>query len=152
MNKKIPTISLSILAVTAFSFLAISNVNAEDNYSQGSFANRIAQRFNLNSDEVQVFMNENRSEHQGRYKNNKDGKYQMYVDQGLISTEQKDMIVAKMQELRDSTQNYADLSTDERSSLRDSHHQELKTWAESNGIDSSIFEMSQMHLIFVLNM
>jgi len=144
MNNKIPTISLSILAVTAFSLVAISTASA-DTVQGDSFANRFAQRFNLNSNEVQEFMNENRPEHSRRYKDDKAGKFQRYVDDGTITEEQKDMIVAKMQELRENTANYAELSDEERSSLKDSHHSELVSWAQSNNIDTSIFDMSKMH-------
>lgn len=104
-----------------------------------SLAEKIATRFNLNQEEVEAVFDEVREEHLAEMQ----AKYQAHLDQlvtdGEITEEQKQLIIAKHEELRsqhdEMISNFENMTEEQRRAAMESERQELEAWAEQNGID-----------------
>lgn len=127
MNKKIalPVLTLALLAgVTTF---GVNKVYAQENGfgHAEEFANRFAERFGLNTDEVNSFMNEFHEERMQERHQEQIDRLATLVDGGELTQEEADMITAKWEEMRSE------------GSVGD-HRDEFRAWAEENGIDLSV--------------
>lgn len=137
MNKKriiVPGLALAlILALGAY---AINGVSADDLRSY-SMIEKISERFGLNEDEVQVFFDEMREEHQVQREGKHDAALDQAVVDGVLTQEQRELLETKHDELRAMKGEYKDLSTDERKEIFEENRLELQVWAADNGIDLS---------------
>jgi hypothetical protein len=96
---------------------------------------KLADRFGWDRDEVlDVFKEERRGPKSGRAFG-LDSKLDRSVERERITAEQKEAILAKIRELWPEGQELKDLSPEERRAAMQSARQELKAWAENNGID-----------------
>lgn len=135
MNKKLILPALLVAVVGAGAVAThTSSVYAFD--ESQTFAQRFAQRFGVNQDEVEGFMQEMHQEreqqHQARMEENLDEA----VTNGVISQEQKQLLIEKMNEMKGMhMEEMQDLTKEERDQLRTQHHEEFQAWAEQNGID-----------------
>ena len=121
--------------IGAITIAGSSAVLADDNNSNDNLAYKIAQKFNLNQNEVQAVINENNPlKHQNRLDN--------LVKAGKITEAQKDLILNKMQEWHDNKPDFSSMSKTDRQNAKQTQMNELQTWAKDNGIDPSIFENS----------
>jgi len=117
-------------------------------YAQGSnnkyppVLEKLVERFNLNEDEVRVVFDEVREEHQGQMQEQFNQRLDQAVTDGKITLVQKELILAKHEELKGGKENWEDwynLSPEERREMGEERHEELEAWAESNGIDLYLF-------------
>lgn len=138
MSKKIiiPTAVLAGLAmVTVF---GIKNIGAMGN-GYSPMAEKIANRFGLNKDEVEAVFEEERTQRQEEMRTRQEERLTKAVSDGKITEEQKQAIVTKRAELQENRQQMTNLSDEERVQRMEEHRQEMETWAEENGIDMSLF-------------
>jgi len=121
MNKKLTFAVLGIVLVGSLAYGA-TKISADDTFIH-PLAQRIAERFGLNQDEVNTFMNQVREER----RNQGDDAPKYFLDQavadGKITEEQKNLLEQKREEMQ---------------SERETHRQEMETWASENGIDLSL--------------
>lgn len=122
------TIGASAIGVSAVS--AASNNNGQD-----GLVSKIASTFNLNQDEVQKVFDENREEHQAEHKARLEKRLTKAVENGKISEDQKNLILAKMDENKAFFESLKDMSKSERKTALKNHREDMKSWAEENGID-----------------
>lgn len=148
-NKKIiiPVVALSILmGVGAY---GIGNIYASEDDGNGlknSLVEKIAQRFNLNKDEVQKVFDENREERKSQMEERFSRVLDEAVSNGDLTEAQKNLILAKREEMqkeRESRMNKRK-NDGERPNKEDmkniqqerkAEREALEKWATDNGID-----------------
>ncbi len=96
---------------------------------------KIIEKFNLNKDEVKKVMEETRQENQNQRQAQFEEKLGQAVAQGKITEEQKNLILAKHQEMRKNMEEWQKLSPEERRNKSREQYEEMKKWAEENNID-----------------
>lgn len=104
---------------------------------------RLAARFGLDQTEVGQVFEEVRTERQAQRQAEIETRLQEAVDNGQITTEQKQLILDKHQEMgqfqRGQQGNWKELSPGERQAQAEQHRAEIETWCQENGIDVELF-------------
>lgn len=100
---------------------------------------RLAERFNLEPGEIEnVFaecQEERRMENQARFEE----RLNNTVEAGNLTEEQKAAVLQKKEEMRERIEELKELSFEERREACQELHEEIKQWAEENGIDLGFF-------------
>jgi uncharacterized membrane protein YhiD involved in acid resistance len=109
-------------------------------YGEGNLeiANKIAERFGLNKEEVQAVFDENRQEQRQKVEANFEQRLNQLQDEGKITEQQKEVIIAKKNELEVNNKNreeFKNLSPEERRAKADQNREEIEKWATENGIN-----------------
>lgn len=112
-KRKLTLASLAFTAVAGGSLLVASQTQAFERVGSSDFAHALASRFNLNVDEVTAFLDEQHAQHKQELFEDMEDRLTDRLDQavadGKLTAEQKASILAK--------------------------HEEMKTWADAQGID-----------------
>ncbi|MBU2545022.1 hypothetical protein KKC65_01005 [Patescibacteria group bacterium] len=128
---------LSGLAICALLITGV--VYAQVNNSNNPFIEKLAERFNLNIDEVQEFFNENKPRFGGdkpEFAGSEKGLDNL-VEQGKITEDQKELIIEKHETIKETMNGLKDLSLKEMQEKMRGLGEEMNQWAEENGIDIS---------------
>jgi polyhydroxyalkanoate synthesis regulator phasin len=139
MKKPLIWVATSIVAL---GLCGIAIVSAQAENSSGNYPTiiqKLVEKFNLNAEEVQQVFDEVRQERQQEMQNNFKGLTEEKM-QGLTD-EQKQALSAKREELKGEMEALKDLSQEERQAKMEEIRNEMKTWAEENGIDSNLLRM-----------
>ncbi|MBN1162921.1 hypothetical protein JXA34_04230 [Patescibacteria group bacterium] len=139
MNKKIiiPTLALALIATAG-------TMTVKSVYAQGpgngfqSLIKKFIERFNLNEDEVNEFMEEIKEEKREEQRSHLEEQLNAAVSEGKLTEEQKNALLEKMAERPENKENWQELSEEERKQLMDNNRAEMQAWAEENGIDLSL--------------
>ena len=99
----------------------------------------VVERFNLNADEVQEVFEEAREEKKAELQVRFEERLNQAVDEGKVTEEQKEAILAKKAEMREKHEELKDLSLEERHEAMKALQEEFKSWADENGIDLNQF-------------
>jgi hypothetical protein len=126
MNKKI-VISVLTLALAGSAIMAV-RTSAQGIFSGDNFISTLAQKFGKSEDEVKTVFDEVRNERQAEMQTQQEDRLTQAVTDGNLTEDQKQLILAKKAELQ--TERQADRQ------MRQTHQQELKTWADDLGIDT----------------
>ncbi|MFC1790252.1 hypothetical protein ACFLZP_02070 [Patescibacteria group bacterium] len=122
--KKIKNIAIVSALVLGGIFLAgkfgIRAVRADDNGFQSPMIRRLTERFNLNQNEVEEVFTQAREEHRAQRQNMAEDRLDQAVEDGVLSEEQKQALIAKREEMR---------------SQREQHREEMRQWFADQGID-----------------
>ncbi len=151
---KVKKIVLSILSTTVISSTLMFNIGQV--YAQTNdglflkFTNpfsklvqMIAQKFNLDQTQVQSvfdqFWKERRQELQQNAQKREEERLDKLVTDGKITKEQKQAILDKLADLRNkyNPENFKDLTVEQRKEKFQEKQNEIKAWAQSQGIDPS---------------
>jgi len=145
MNKKTIILTTSFLTIAAFLILAqptqafwpFGSGNKTEQSANGfpNIIQKLIDKFNLNPEEVSQVLEETREEQHQQAQANFEEKLNEAVENGRITEDQKSIILAKHEEMKNSKENWKDLSPEERMEKGKTMKEELKTWAEQNGID-----------------
>ena len=125
----IVVVSLSILALGAFV------VSAQIMTAYPPIVQKLAEKFNLNPNEVNKVFQEQRTEMHQRHRAHLEERLTTAVEEGKITEEQKQAILKKMDEIKGKMEKLRDLPAAERREALRSLRQELKDWAKDNNID-----------------
>ena len=149
MNKKAIILTTSLLTIAAFFMLAqpaqafwpFGSGNKTEQSANGfpGIIQKLIDKFNLNPEEVTEVLDETRQEHQQQAQTNFEEKLNEAVANGKITEDQKNIILAKHEEMKQNKENWENLSPEERKEKAKTHQEELKVWAEQNGIDLKEF-------------
>ncbi|MGD9129925.1 MAG: hypothetical protein PVJ09_05555 [Candidatus Woesebacteria bacterium] len=139
----LPGLGLALATVVAFTSVNAAQAQGPADNARESLVQRIAERFGLNQEEVQSVFDEERAEHQQAMQARLEEKLGQAVTDGKITAEQKDAILAKHAEMQSKREALKDLSPEERKAKMQEFHQEMKTWAEENGIALSSFALGR---------
>ncbi len=132
----IPAITLAALGLV--SFVGIRSIDAKG-YGYSPMAEKIAEKFNLNSGEVEAVFEANRAERREQMGERQEERLVQAVLDGKITEEQKQAILAKKAEMQVDREQMLNLPDQEREANREKHQEEMKIWAEENGIDMAQF-------------
>lgn len=120
MNKKILISSLALIGLVTAGIVGVKTVRADDNSFYPPFIAKLAERFNLNQDELKNFFDEQHQERLQQMHKQHEQRLNQAVTDGVITEEQKQAILAKHEEMQNQQQQ---------------HHQEMQAWFETQGID-----------------
>ena len=135
------TIAVAVLVASTFtatSAFAQSNTTTEAS-PMTSLAQKIAEKFGLNQDEVQTVINEVHEEHRTEIKAKVAERLSQLVTDGKITEAQKQLILDKQEELASNRQekmeSIKNMTDEERKAAFEKEKEEVKAWADENGID-----------------
>lgn len=120
VSKKVTIGLASMAAITALTIGAGSMALAENGNNNGTLADRIATKFNLNKDDVQAVFNEDRQAKQAERAAELSKNLQTAVDSGKLTAEQKTLIENKVKENQ---------------AARSAEMTSLQEWATKNNIE-----------------
>lgn len=136
MNKK-KMIAAAIASLGIASVIGVGTVAAQGANST-NLAEQIATEFNLNKNDVQKVIDQNHDARHEEMEQKVAERLQAAVDAGKLTTEQKDMILAKMEELHESREakreEMQNMTRDERRAAMQAQREELLQWAKDNNI------------------
>jgi hypothetical protein len=133
LNKKSLVVAGAVATLGLGSLVGLGAVSAESNNGT-SIVEKIAERFNLNKDEVQAVFDEERAAHEAKHKQKLDERLSQAVTDGKITEDQKSEILAKINEMKEFKDSLKDKTHEERREALDTKRDELKQWAEDNDI------------------
>ncbi|MCA9346196.1 hypothetical protein KC960_01775 [Candidatus Saccharibacteria bacterium] len=139
-NKLLATAIVTGVAVTGG--LGLSKVNSAYAMSNGpgNFASDLAQRFNLNQNDVESFLEEKHQEREQQMEQNRTEQLQNLVDSGKLTADQKNALEAKFDEMRTERESLKNqnLTREEMHTKHQELRDSFKSWADSQGIDLSL--------------
>jgi hypothetical protein len=122
------------VASTAAGVQAVTNTGSD----QSGIVDKIAQKFNLNKDEVQKVFDEDRATHEAQHQSRMEERLSQAVKDGKLTEDQKTKILAKLTELKASMEsereNFKNMTDEERKTHMEQKRTELETWAKENNI------------------
>lgn len=107
--------------------------NSSGQYS--SIIQKLAQRFNLNPADIQTVFNQDRADKQAQIQNRFSQTLDQTVKNGKLTDAQKQLILSKLQELKNNQQNLKNMTPDQRKAALQKQRQDLQAWAQQNNID-----------------
>ena len=102
--------------------------------NHATLVDKIAQKFNLNKDEVQKVFDEDKTSHEAARTGKLTARLDQAVKDGKITEVQKTANLQKMQEMRDYNDSIKDKTRDERKQLMKAKMDEIKAWADAQGL------------------
>lgn len=136
---------LGAVVLTGVQGIRVANA-ATENDTLPPIVQRVAEKFNLNQDEVKKFVTEDRAAHREEMQAERKAEFTAKLDQlvtdGKITAEQKDKIVAKHNELdakRDPIHENRELSREEMQSQMQALRTEMTDFLKSIGVDENLF-------------
>lgn len=149
MNKRI-IFSAIALALTAAVLVKSNSVLALDTGDQQTLVQRLAEKFSLNTEDVQAVFDEVSQERRTQMKADYETRLSQLVTDGKISENQKQLILTKHQEIETQMQadraEWQNLSADERRARMEARHKELQEWASQNGLDDAYLMVGHMRM------
>lgn len=124
----------TLIAVAFIGLNGVISVNAQTENGDGfrfPLAEKIAERFNLNLEEVQKFFEETRQEARQEMQTRFAGR-----DGCELTEEQRQSLSAEREELMAKYGDMKNLSREEMQNRMQEMRSEMQAWAEENGIDS----------------
>jgi hypothetical protein len=144
-------IKKSLLLAVAVTTIGLAGMGAAakaattSNTEGTGLVDKIAQKFNLNKDDVQKVFDEDRQSHEAEHQAKMEERLSQAVTDGKITEEQKTKILAKIKELdaaRESEREaMKDKTQEERKTLMEQKRAELEQWAKDNNIPTDYFPM-----------
>lgn len=140
--KRIILPTLLLTGALAAGTLGVTLTSAQDSSpSYPPIIQKLADRFNLNVEEVQGVFEEERAEHHAVMLSNFEDKLSEMVSAGKITEEQKQAILDKYEEMQAQMSALMDenLTNEERQEKMRAIHEKMRTWAEEQGIEFPFF-------------
>ncbi len=141
-TKRIIFVSALAIAIVGASVYGATSALAYTT-QQNTIVQKIAQKFNLKTEEVQAIFDQERSERQAEMQKRFDEKLTEAVKNGELTENQKKLILEKHAQLKANREAEAasleGLSPTERRAKMDAKRTELENWAKENGIDLKYF-------------
>lgn len=111
------------------------------NGNSSTLVQKIADKFHINTSDVQAVFDQERSERQAEMQVKFEERLTQLVKDGKITNAQKQLIIAKHKELQATRQAngsaWQNMSSEERRVQMQAEKQALDDWAKQNGIDHS---------------
>lgn len=137
MAKKIKKLLIPttvMLGLIIVGLLSSSYISAQDSNYYPPIVQKIAEKFNLNVEDVQDVFDEERNDHHAEMQALWSERLDDLVNEGNITAEQKQAILDKHEELEDKMESLKDLNWDERQEKMKEIREEFKNWASSQNI------------------
>jgi hypothetical protein len=140
INKEVSIKKKLLVAGTAAtigltSILGIGLASAQNKTNgQSDLVDKIAQKFNLNKNDVQKVFDENRTAHEAEHEQKVKERLDQAVKNGTLTQDQENKIIAKLQELKAKRDSLKDKTPAERREAMKAERDALKQWAKDNNI------------------
>ncbi len=131
--------------------LSVSYASAQDSVKYPSIVQKLADKFNLNEADVQAVFNEERQDHYADLQARWNEKLDDLVNSGKITESQKASILVKHEEMHNNMLELKDMTPEERRAKKQEMHDDLKKWAEEQGIDLPILNLNHFGMKKGLN-
>lgn len=122
MTKKLLITLIVLGGLVSAGYFGAGAIFADDNNPHDTLILRIAQKFNLNESDVEAVFQSVRDEKQAEMKKQQEERLNEAVSDGVITEEQKEAILTKMQEHQ---------------GQRGQNREEMQNWFEEQGIDET---------------
>ena len=122
MTKKLLITLIVLGGLVSAGYFGAGAIFADDNNPHDTLITRIAQKFNLNENDVEAVFQSVRDERQAEMKKRQEERLNDAVSDGVITEEQKNAILTKMQEHQ---------------AVRGQNREEMQKWFEEQGIDQT---------------
>ncbi len=138
------------VAVAVVGFLGAVGASAQVKGNQSFVIQKLAEKFNLKADDIQKVFDEVQQQRQQEMQQKMETQYKEKLDKmvadGKLTQAQEDAILAKREELEKKYEELKGLAltVDERNAKMKEIQDELKKWAEDNGIDLKLVNMFGM--------
>lgn len=127
---------LSALAgLLGFGMLSGQFAYAQENSPYSPVVQKLIEHFHLNTSEVNTVINEVRTENMAERKAAITEKLNKAVSDNKITEDQKNAILAKLDEWQNEKLTWTTMTRDEREERREEHRNEMAQWAKDNNID-----------------
>lgn len=100
----------------------------------------IAERFQVRASDVQAVFDEQRQQIEAQFAQHGEEKLAQAVEDGKLTQEQADVISAKHLEMKASMEGFISMTPEERQTAMKAHREEMKQWAEAEGIPTGYFQ------------
>jgi hypothetical protein len=141
---KTKAIIISVIALVVLSLagvLGVRNVRANESGIYPSIVQKLVERFNLDTEEVQQVFDETKEERHQQMQARFEERLDQAVSDGQITEDQKEAIIAKKAEMQTNHQEFKDLTPEEKQAKMAAYKEEMEAWAEENGLDLSTLHM-----------
>lgn len=132
----VPALALTMAGTVLF---ATQTFAQDTKDPQTSLVQKIAEKFNLNKDDVQKVFDEDRTNRASERNQKFESRLDQAVKDGKITEEQKKLILDKMSSMKATRtaeiEKLKSMTPEQRREAMKTHKNDLKTWAEENGID-----------------
>jgi polyhydroxyalkanoate synthesis regulator phasin len=128
--------AVATVGLTGIAGIGVASAATID--SKSTLIDKLVDKFDLNKGEVEAVFEEQRAEIETKMQERAEERLSQAVSEGKITEDQKAKILAKLAELK--AEREADheavrnMTDEERRAHMEQKHEELKTWAEENGI------------------
>lgn len=122
MNSKIIIPVLGIAALTGAAIFGVRSVSAQNGAGNSTIVSKIAEKFNLKTEDVQSVFDVQRQERQQAMLKIREERLQQAVTAGVITEAQKTALLAKMQEHQ---------------TQMEKQREEMQQWFSDQGIDQT---------------
>lgn len=137
----VPALVLGVATIVGVS--SFSSVSANEGEQYPPIVQKIAEKFNLNQDEVNQVFEENRKEKREEMRSKKEEHLNKLVNEGKLTEDQKNALITKMDEMHEKKESRREelknLSQEERKEKMKEYHkadrEEMKQFFEEQGID-----------------
>ncbi|MBA3757377.1 hypothetical protein H0X09_00710 [Candidatus Saccharibacteria bacterium] len=137
MNLKKQTLiafSASTLAIVGLATAGSVWAETSATPKQDGIITKIAQKFNLNEDDVKAVFDEHKAAQKAEREKSFEQRLNQAVTDGKITSEQKSKIIAKQKELKTYFESIKDKPREEKHELMEAKKIELRKWAVDNNI------------------
>lgn len=146
MNTKKTILTMFVVGFIGYGLVGAGNAYAQDTTARSNIfstlVEKIAATFKLDKAKVQEVVTQvetdHRTERQAEMKKLQDERLSELVTEGKITEAQKQALIKKQAEMKAqySSDAFKNMTQEQRSAVMEKHRAEMKTWAESQGIDS----------------
>jgi len=143
MNKKIIVPTLTLALIGGLGIFGANRTYAQNNANLSPMIEKLAEKFNLNKDEVTNFVQEQRQVFQQEHNTQLEEKINSYVADGKLTEEQKNALLEKLSERQNNRPNTYGMLREEKQKAMEQYRTEFENWAKDNGIDLSILDLGK---------
>jgi len=126
---------LGIAAIIAIMAVTSAGIAGAQSFGNPDIVQKLAERFGLNVEEVQRVFDQQRDERMQQAQEKMNDRLEEFEQEGRITEDQKNQILAKQEEVQSQILDLGDLSPEERKEKMSQIKTDLRDWAEENGID-----------------
>jgi len=141
----IPTLALSALVAGAIGVKSVGAFGPSENHD--TLVQKLAERFNLNQNDVEAVFEEMRTERQAERKAEFTAMLDEAVSNGKLTQEQRDAFLLKVDKKRLRMEEIRKIEdADERKKQMKALGDEMHEWAEANGIDLKELDLGKQKM------
>ncbi len=136
--KKLSMIVSAVASVGLITVLGTTLVSAHSRTSNTNLVNKIAQRFNLKTADVQAVFDQNHKERQAVHKKDQKTHLDQAVKDGKLTQDQENKLFSKQAELMAFRDGLKDKSEDEKHTAIKAKLDETRQWLKDNNISEEV--------------